>query len=198
MDVGQRNVQISDQYEIIGMAGVNYLPLKKSSSDTYRVVLCRLDGLGRDNTNLHYDIDDAFTDHYRFITQQLPFAEFDGRDRVTTLMQNWQGKATTEIIDNIFSSIDPDAGAFTLESISVENGYLYGEVRLANSIVGTNLSMMLNHPRPDQAALIFGVRYLSVNTRLDGLQYADVKKICAYDVNIVSETELTQRRNGVK
>lgn len=188
-------IRVSDREEIVGMSGINHLPLLEVEEGLFHVLLCRLDGMSITRSFIHYNLDLCFTDHYGFISSKQPFTEVNGNSRVKENLR-LKKQVTREQLENIMVSINPDFAGFILDSVSIENGLVYGLVRTADSLGGRALLLAIRDPAPDQAAILFGVRYLCASTIAEGVEYSDIKKICAYDTAILSREELINRRNG--
>jgi len=192
LDVGQGCIRVSDTQEIIGMAGVNYLPLKPAPDGTFEVLLCRLDGLTIHNCISHYQFDDCIGDHMRMVYSKTPFGELGGNARVNMLISQ-HGVAPIAAI----KTVEIAKCLFTLQNVTIREGMVFGVVKPNTSLDTLRFIGTLRRPSGEHkpAAVIFTWRVLNKIARFDGINFEDVSELINYDVALLTEQEIQERRN---
>lgn len=195
LDVGQGCVKVSEKHEIVGMMGVNHLPLTRNDDGTFTVLLGRLDGLSIGKSIVHYQADDCITDHMRMINARVPFGEFGGRDRIAAMFNTPVADAKT--VRDRMRSVDHSRCPFVLVDLKIADGYIYGKVKSrANPAMMVHISM-LDSPfySANLAAVAFAWKTFAKVARCEGLMYEDVTEVIGYNCEFLTPKELNDRRN---
>lgn len=194
LDTGQGCVRVSDKHEIIGMAGVNYLPLESNDDGTFNVLLCRLDGLSINRHMTHYQADDSIGDHMKLICNEIPIGEYGGSDRIRSLITQPHVS-----IDNVIRDVNYYNCGFFLKDIRIDQGLVYGRVRPVRSEHMSNRTGIIDGVRNvgDYKAIVFTWRTIMKQVMLDGIVYEDIVELINYDCAFLSERGIEHRRKQV-
>lgn len=195
LDTGQGCVSVSEKHEIIGMAGVNYLPLESNGDGTFNVLLCRLDGLSINRHMTHYQADDCIGDHMKLIYGKTPIGEYNGSDRIKAMLGLNKGIDITKVIRDVnFHNC-----GFNLLDVKIDNGLVFGLVEPIRNEVMANRTGIIDGQKSLglYKAIVFTWRVLNKQSMLDGIVYEDIVELVNYDCAFLSERGIEFRRKQV-